>query len=197
MGASGHDAPMIAYVSLSLFSLVSAHRYLTINENRYDAMLGGGDENWKALVEERCYMAGQRLNGYIGGILVRCSERVSRRSRESFQECGILSTNRWTWDVIWFESLRRRPPHLSMQRSNIFFNRSVVRMHRLWYSHFSINFRKLWCISDAGNISTNRKLWDNYAKEWVRDVISVVFFQLKQTFSNAGSRSRMGKTYGR
>ena len=27
--------------------------------------------------------------------------------------------------------------------------------------------------TDAGNISTNRKLWDNYAKEWVRIVISL------------------------
>jgi hypothetical protein len=33
--------------------------------------------------------------------------------------------------------------------------------------------------TDAGNISTNRKLWDNYAKEWVRVVISVVFFNSK------------------
>ena len=143
-GASGHDAPMIAYVSLSL-SICPLHTDTsTINENRYDAMLGGGDENWKVLVERAMLHGGDSdSTGILAGSWYGALNGFERRSENHYKNVEFFNESM---------DLGRHLVRISPTSSSSSFDAAEQHLQQvsrknahLWYSHFSINFRKLWC----------------------------------------------------
>ena len=141
-------------------------------------MLGGGDENWKALVERAMLHGGDSdstgilagswygaLNGFRG------VPENHYKSVEFFNESMDLG---------------RHLVRISPTSSSSSFDAAEQHLQQVSRKNappmvlaLLDQLQEAVVYTDAGNISTNRKLWDNYAKEWVRVVISVVFFNSK------------------
>ena len=139
-------------------------------------MLGGGDTNWKVLVERAMLHGGDSdstgilagswygaLNGFQG------VPENHYKNVEFFNESMDLGRHlvRTTSSSSSFDAAEQHLQQVSRK------NAPPMVLALLDQLQEAVVY------TDAGNISTNRKLWDNYAKEWVRVVISVVFFNSK------------------
>eukprot|EP00940_MAST-03C_sp_MAST-3C-sp2_P002669 g2669.t1 len=150
-GASGHDAPMIAYDAM----LCGGSRVWNITVEH--AMLHGGDSDSTGILAGSWYGA---LNGF-GGVPESHSHAVEygavlMRLGFSLFDATLLSS--------------RRPDRTERTASAHEFEQHLQKLSKSKASPMVqtllSQLQEAVVYTDSGNVATNRKLWDNYAREW-------------------------------